>query len=170
MIGACGVLSIDRCRYVVSLQRVPALTHRQLSACRFMENCIAEMLTLEPQAAYRIAFTSSDLCLYLGTLNVARIIGIRQLGVILRSAMKAQSKGIKSITPGQPAGGSKASKAAAGGTAGVEAVRQLYSVCYVRSSAVWVAAMERLPEQLKDLVVDWEGRLVTSCCWCSCTR
>ncbi|EER04625.1 Immediate-early protein, putative [Perkinsus marinus ATCC 50983] len=120
--------------YVVSLQRVPALTHRQLSACRFMENCIAEMLTLEPQAAYRIAFTS-----------------IRQLGVILRSAMKAQSKGIKSITPGQ-VGGSKASKAAAGGSAGVDSVRQLYSVCYVRSSAVWVAAMERLPEQLKDLL------------------
>ncbi|KAF4670529.1 hypothetical protein FOL47_001996 [Perkinsus chesapeaki] len=120
--------------YVVSLQRVPALTHRQLSACRFMENCIAEMLTLEPQAAYRIAFTS-----------------IRQLGVILRSAMKAQSKGIKSISPGQ-AGGSKSSKAAAGGSAGVDSVRQLYSVCYVRSSAVWVAAMERLPEQLKDLL------------------
>ncbi|KAF4676084.1 hypothetical protein FOL46_007962 [Perkinsus olseni] len=120
--------------YVVSLQRVPALTHRQLSACRFMENCIAEMLTLEPQAAYRIAFTS-----------------IRQLGVILRAAMKAQSKGIKSITPGQ-VGGSKASKAAAGGSAGVDSVRQLYSVCYVRSSAVWVAAMERLPEQLKDLL------------------
>ncbi|CAD7948426.1 unnamed protein product [Amoebophrya sp. A25] len=108
---------------------------RQMSNFRFMENCVLELLKLDSNTAFRVSYAC-----------------VRQMAIVLRNSIQADSTGMGAITKekqeqNQKSGGKLAKKKAST----EQKVHMLYQWQFVRSMYLWSRVVASLPELRKQM-------------------